>query len=89
MKKKTYGIQPKARTKAEIDQDYVNQAANYGHKARLITTKQHEIEQLEAEMHGHQELMLTMGKEIPSDAQPATPTPPPLAAKTPEAQPRV
>lgn len=44
-KKVRLGIQPKARTKQEIDRDYTHTSVEIGHRMRVITQLQEEIDQ--------------------------------------------
>lgn len=43
-KKNRLGFNPKLRTKEEIDRDYTQNAIDLGHKARLVSKFQEEIE---------------------------------------------
>lgn len=73
-KKKAYGLKPKQGTKTEIEQEYSRNAAQHGHKTRLIAQMVEDSERLSIEIAGHLEVMKDLSKQI--TRLPADPTPP-------------
>lgn len=72
-KLKSYGLKAKQRTKAEIDQDYTNNAVQAGHKTRVIAQLQLEIDQHVQNLICINEEAMKLPPEAPKvDLTPAT-----------------
>lgn len=74
-KKKVLGI-PVTRTLQEINNDYNQHAAQAGHKSRLITRHQIEIDRLETEVRQHFEAMNGHARDaeaLPKEEKPVEP----------------
>lgn len=63
-KKKTYGIQPKAKTRTEMSREYDFHAHQLGHKVRMAAEHATLIVQLESEMEIHKSTLLKICAEI-------------------------
>jgi len=76
-KKKTYGMEPKQRTRKEVDAEYTNHAILLGHKTRQLAQINQDAGRCQKEIDDHLSKLLQLNEEgmkLPPEEAPSTET---------------